>query len=235
MAKDPAFLFYSQDFLTGVSDLTMEERGQYITLLCLQHQKGHLSKKIINISVPGVSKDVISKFDVDKSGLFFNKRLDDEKEKRRLHSEKQRDRSIKGWEKRKAAAYTTADAAALPLEDEDENEDVIVNESAVEKKKSDTVSLKVQGNEVINELVNDRQWTEQFRMKHKHVKDWKLFFDYLQNKCIIEEIDHDKKKVIARANLLASNWKEEKKKISQQDQILRDIEQREWEIKNGLT
>ena len=31
--KDPAFLFYSSDFITGCMGLTMEERGQYITLI----------------------------------------------------------------------------------------------------------------------------------------------------------------------------------------------------------
>ena len=46
--KDPAFVFYTGDFLTGVIDMTMEERGQYITLLCLQHQKGHFSKKTLD-------------------------------------------------------------------------------------------------------------------------------------------------------------------------------------------
>ena len=45
MAKDPAFVFYTGDFLNGVIDMTMEERGQYITLLCFQHQKGHISQK----------------------------------------------------------------------------------------------------------------------------------------------------------------------------------------------
>ena len=75
MSKDPAFLFYSSDFLTGISDLTMEERGQYITLLCLQHQKGALSPKTIKISVGDVSSDVMSKFEQDEAGNFLNKRL----------------------------------------------------------------------------------------------------------------------------------------------------------------
>lgn len=224
MAKDPAFLFYSQDFLTGVSDLTMEERGQYITLLCLQHQKGHLSKKIIDISVPGVSPDVLSKFIVDNSGLFFNKRLDEEKEKRRKHSEKQRDRAKKGWKTRNATAYATA----LPLEDENENEDVIENTSSLKS------TEKLSSYEPINELLSDQQWCEQFRMKNRSIKDWKIFFDYLRNKCAIEGIDHDRKKIMARANLLSMNWKEEKKKLSQQDQILKDIEEREYQIKHGL-
>ena len=69
--KDPAILFYTGDFLNGCTDLTFEERGQYITLLCLQHQKGHLSEKTIRLSVGSVSVDVMAKFLKDETGLFF--------------------------------------------------------------------------------------------------------------------------------------------------------------------
>lgn len=130
MSKDPAFLFYSQDFLTGVSDLTMKERGQYITLLCLQHQKGILTRKNIELSVGEISEDVLKKFTTDENGNFFNSRLRIESNKRKQHSNKQRDRSLSGWEKRKkkeSRGKAAASAAALPLENEDENEDVIEN------------------------------------------------------------------------------------------------------------
>ena len=82
MAKDPAFLFYSGDFLTGVTGMDMEERGQYITLLCLQHAKGHLSIDLINRSVPNVSRFVLEKFVQDDEGLYFNIRLEEEAVKR---------------------------------------------------------------------------------------------------------------------------------------------------------
>lgn len=82
MAKDPAFLFYSGDFLTGVSDLTMEERGQFITLLCLQQQKGSLSEKTISLTVGNCSVDVLAKFKKDELGNYFNQRLSDEIAKR---------------------------------------------------------------------------------------------------------------------------------------------------------
>jgi uncharacterized protein YdaU (DUF1376 family) len=144
MAKDPAFLFYPGDFLTGVQDLTMEERGQYITLLCLQHQKGPLTEKMIRLSCGNAAADVMAKFRQDPAGNFYNERLVEEIEKRAAHAEKQRQRAKSGWEKRKkvadnqfdkenisdsrgiAAAYTTANATAnataLPLESENENE-----------------------------------------------------------------------------------------------------------------
>ena len=33
MSKDPAFLFYSSDFLTGTLLMSMEQKGKFITLL----------------------------------------------------------------------------------------------------------------------------------------------------------------------------------------------------------
>lgn len=88
--KDPAFLFYSSDFLSGISDLTMEERGQYITLLCVQHQKGDLSEKTIRLLVGNVSVDVMNKFLKDDNGNFYNKRLREESEKRNKFTESRR-------------------------------------------------------------------------------------------------------------------------------------------------
>lgn len=43
--KDPAFLFYSSDFLSGTMLMTDEEIGQYIKLICLQHQKRSFERK----------------------------------------------------------------------------------------------------------------------------------------------------------------------------------------------
>ena len=83
MSKDPAFLMYSSDFLTGVTDLTMEERGQFITLLCLQHQKGHLSKKLMQLQCHGIpTADVLAKFRIDENGLYYNERVEEEERKK---------------------------------------------------------------------------------------------------------------------------------------------------------
>lgn len=42
MAKDPAFLFYPKDWLSGTAEYMPDEKGVYIDLLCHQHQKGSL-------------------------------------------------------------------------------------------------------------------------------------------------------------------------------------------------
>lgn len=94
--KDPAFLFYSSDFLSGVSDLTMEERGQYITLLCIQHQKGVLTEKTIRLLVGSCSVDVLNKFTKDSDGNYYNERLKIESEKRNKFTESRRNNGLKG-------------------------------------------------------------------------------------------------------------------------------------------
>lgn len=104
MAKDPAFLFYSNDFLTGVSDLTMEERGQYITLLCLQHQKGPLSPKSISLALGKASVDVLSKFSQDDNGNYFNERLVEEIVKRQRFVDSRRENGKMGGKKSKPLA-----------------------------------------------------------------------------------------------------------------------------------
>jgi hypothetical protein len=130
--KDPAFLFYSSDFLVGVSDLTMEERGQYITLLCLQHTKGHLSKKNILVGVGQVSDDVLAKFSIDDNGCYYNERLEKEVNKRKAYSESRKKNGAKKWEKEKHMqtendAYASAYGYAYDMHTENVNRNIIDN------------------------------------------------------------------------------------------------------------
>jgi hypothetical protein len=130
MAKDPAFLFYSSDFLNGVADLTMEERGQFITLLCLQHQKGTLTDKTIRLSLGSVSVDVLSKFLKDKQGNFYNERLSVEIEKRIQFTESRRNNGSKGGRpKNNTKPLGLAKHNLMEDVNENENEDININKS----------------------------------------------------------------------------------------------------------
>jgi len=130
MAKDPAFLFYSSDFLNGVADLTMEERGQFITLLCLQHQKGTLTDKTIRLCLGSVSVDVLSKFTKDKDGNFYNERLMDEIEKRIQFTESRRNNGSKGGRpKNNTKPLGLAKHNLMEDVNENENEDININKS----------------------------------------------------------------------------------------------------------
>ena len=89
MGKDPAFLFYYQDFLVGVDKFSNAAVGAYIKCLCHQAHEG-----CINIEhMKKICRDkktfdaVISKFHkIDGNGNMMNDRLDIEVRKRKLYS-----------------------------------------------------------------------------------------------------------------------------------------------------
>lgn len=88
--KDPAFLFYSSDFLSGTMLMSDEEVGQYIRLLCLQHQKGHLKEKDLLSICKVHNEEIFSKFKIDEEGYYYNERLEIETNKRKAYSESRR-------------------------------------------------------------------------------------------------------------------------------------------------
>jgi len=89
MAKDPAVLLYTSDFLSGTFTMTDEQVGRYIRLLCLQHQKGKLTEKDMLSICKGHDSDVFEKFDLI-DGCYVNKRMYEEAEKRSKFTESRR-------------------------------------------------------------------------------------------------------------------------------------------------
>jgi uncharacterized protein YdaU (DUF1376 family) len=87
MGKDPAFLFYSDNFLTGTMFFTDEQVGKYIRLLCAQHLTGHLNEKDMLLICKTHDSGIWSKFLVDGEGKFYNERLENEIFKRRKYTE----------------------------------------------------------------------------------------------------------------------------------------------------
>lgn len=85
--KDPAFLFYTSDFLTGTMTMTDEQVGKYIRLLCLQHQKGRLTEKDMLFICKSYDEDIFSKFEQNGDGRYFNRRLEEETTRRKKYSE----------------------------------------------------------------------------------------------------------------------------------------------------
>ena len=120
--KDPAFLFYSADFLTGTYLMSDEQVGKYIRLICLQHQKGRIKPKEFSKIVNG-DEDLIEKFTIDQEGNYFNERLEDEVIRRMRFTDSRR-KNAKGKQK----AY--AEHMHKHMENENEN----INESKNEVK-----------------------------------------------------------------------------------------------------
>ena len=129
--KDPAVLFYTSDFLSGCALMDMRERGQYITLLCLQRERGHMTMQEIIRAVKKPSDEVMSKFQKDEDGKYFNRRMELEIEKRDKHCQRQRENISKRWNKENdnsgmADGSACGNTTVLPLGNGNEIEKKVV-------------------------------------------------------------------------------------------------------------
>lgn len=114
--KDPAFLFYSSDFLTGTMFMSDTQLGKYIKILCTQHQKGHLSEKDMLKICKRYDKDIFDKFVKDEDGKYYNKRLQSEIDKRRNYSKSRAENR-----KNKLTYENICKRYVLHMENENEN------------------------------------------------------------------------------------------------------------------
>ena len=87
MAKDPAVLFYTADFLAGTIFMRNDQVGKYIKLLCMQHQQGHLKEEDMLEMCGSYDERIFSKFIKDENGLYYNVRMEVEANKRRAYIE----------------------------------------------------------------------------------------------------------------------------------------------------
>ena len=89
--KDPAFLMYSKDWLTGTAEMSHTEKGVYIDLLCYQHQNNGLPSQIEKIArIAGMSlnefkpiwDELKCKFAPGENDRLFNGKLTNEIKRR---------------------------------------------------------------------------------------------------------------------------------------------------------
>lgn len=128
MAKDPAFLFYPGDWLSGTMYLTHEQKGAYMDLLILQFNVGKFTeaqaKQVLSICFDVAWPMLKLKFVLD-DGLYFNERLQSEIEKRKSFSESRRNnaKGNKSIKKELNKSDTSAEHMLQHMEDEN----IIIN------------------------------------------------------------------------------------------------------------
>jgi uncharacterized protein YdaU (DUF1376 family) len=129
MSKDPAFLFYSSDFLTGTMFWSNEQVGLYVRMLCAQHQHGgRIDTNVLRTQCDGITNGhlVYAKFKHDEQGSY-NERLQIEMEKRAAKSVKAALSVQKRWDKEKKSEQYERNTNVIRSENENENEIVIKN------------------------------------------------------------------------------------------------------------
>lgn len=135
MAKDPAVLFYTSDFLSGTRTMKHEEVGMYITLLCLQHQYGKLTEQDMQSICGAYNEKVYSKFEKD-GDYYFNKRMQEESVKRSKYSESRRNNAkVKKEDKHMHEHMYKHMPKHMENENENENINIDSNINTINNKK----------------------------------------------------------------------------------------------------
>jgi hypothetical protein len=218
MAKDPAFLFYTSDFLTGTLTMTDEQVGRYIRLLCLQHQKHELTEKDMKIICKCDDEDILSKFVKTEDGKFYNVRLREEAIKRSKYSESRRLNKLNKHKKNISSTYVKH----MENENENENEDINKDENNKGKPKKekftppslDEVDKFFKENGYTNadkawNYYNDGDWKDS---KGNQVSNWKqkMRMVWFKDENKKQPTEHEK---IAKAN--RERWQRERERFEQ--------------------
>jgi hypothetical protein len=87
MSKDPAFLFYPNDWIGGTMGMTFEEKGAYMELLMMQFNRGHMTGHMVGQIVGSIWEKIQNKFKIDENGLYYNERLEEEQQKRKAFTD----------------------------------------------------------------------------------------------------------------------------------------------------
>jgi len=122
MGKDPAFLFYPNDWLGGTMGMTFEQKGAYMELLMMQFNQGQFTeaqaKQVLSICFDVAWATIKQKFLTDGT-YYWNRRLREEIEKRQRFTESRR---LNGLAEKKPEA--SAKHMPKHMEDENRNEDI---------------------------------------------------------------------------------------------------------------
>jgi uncharacterized protein YdaU (DUF1376 family) len=198
MSKAPAFQLYAQDFLTGVMDLTMEERGVYITLLCKQwsiNNETGIPKKRLRLflgydweTLPEMVKE---KF-IDNGDYFFNKRLLQIVLDQNNFREKQRLNGLKGG--RPKTQNKPKKSSSMKIEDRSKK---------IEEEKEVEVVYPYTSKEFINFWNNWKIYkAKEFKFNYRTIQSEQAALKKLSN-----ESDNEAHAVESIESAMANGWK----------------------------
>ena len=130
MAKDPAFLFYPNDYIGGTMGWSFEEKGAYMEILMMQFNRGHMTEHMIGHIVGQLWDKLKDKFEVDDKGLYFNVRLEEEKTKRQRFTNSRKN-NLSGVNQHTKKEENNIGHMSNHMEDENVN--VIINKNKDKK------------------------------------------------------------------------------------------------------
>lgn len=185
MGKDPAVLFYTSDFLSGTSFFTKAQRGEYITLLCEQHQLYSIPEDHLIEMCGSIDSPVAKKFKKDNDGTWYNQRMRDETIKRKKYGDSRRKNIASRWNKNDKPLsgkkinnihmnnICNTHVIHMENENENENKDININKKVIplwrEKSENGFQEYLRIGKEEFSKLRNDWNWILQMKQFHHGV------------------------------------------------------------------
>jgi len=161
MAKDPAFLFYPNDWIGGTMGMTFEEKGAYMELLMLQFNRGHMTEHMIGLTIGQMFGRIKDKFIQDKEGLWYNDRLELEKNKRKSYVES-RYNNKSGLNQHKNKKSIKSGHMTIHMENENENVNNINTLHNKVKQEENFLKEKTQENGKTNYIKYDQSQGEHY-------------------------------------------------------------------------
>jgi len=194
-----------------------EQAGKYIRLLCLQHQKGHLTEEQVMGICDIKDVEVLCKFHVDKKGNYFNERLQKEMEKRAKYTQSRRKnlgiKGIKGVPHMDNHMDIHMDTHMSPHM-ENENEDVNTNINTSINSREKVKRISENKNEFlgqINEYTNSKILLKKLQDFIAYRKEMKSPITERALKILFTTLDKlttdDSEKVEIIEQSILNNWK----------------------------
>ena len=148
MGKDPALLWYPSDWVSGTQGMSFEEKGAYMEILMMQFSRGHMTERMISVVIGRMWGRIKDKFIQDEQGLWYNKRIDVEKDKRIKYVESRKNNKLGKNQHKNSSKHMT---------DHMGNENTsCINNIETNGKKTKLVNVKSQGEDVLVERLAQR-------------------------------------------------------------------------------
>lgn len=189
--KDPAFLFYPNDYIGGTMGMTFEQKGAYMDLLMMQFNRGHMTNHMIGQVLGqegGQLWDTIKdKFILDGEGRYYNQRLEIEQNKRKQFTDSRKNnRNGKNQYTKKGGQVNGHMTSHM----ENRNEDIIISLS--KSSSNESSRLEQQGKPILFDFdcVKKRQYLESVYRAVVIIPDFKVSierFESLSDQFIAEQ------------------------------------------------
>jgi len=190
--KDPAFLFYPNDYIGGTMGMTFEEKGAYIEVLMMQFNRGHMTEHMIGQVIGQLWDQIKHKFTIDENSLYYNERLEYEQKRRQNFANSRKNNKLGNNQYNKKTGHMTKH-----MENRNRNENINKDES--KKFKFDFSFIEIDYKEAFE------NWIEYKKEKKQTYKTQKSLESCYHNLKLLSEFDPEKAKQIV-FNSISNNY-----------------------------